>query len=159
MRRGMSLIHLLLLMLLTADAQVALADAQALKPFTTDGCSLWIDGTPTRPNLWRGCCVAHDKAYWLGGSAVQRRQADDDLKACVTERAGKGMAEYMYVNVLWGGSPYWLTPYRWGYGWSYSEGIRPRGYALPTPDEQKQIDALLPLAEKIIREDELLHSS
>ena len=56
------------------------------------------------------------------------------------------MAKYMYVNVRWGGSPYWMTPYRWGYGWNYWEGMKPRGYQRPSAEQQTQIDALLPAA-------------
>jgi hypothetical protein len=131
--------------------------ANALKPFATDGCSLWIDGTPKHPHLWRECCVAHDRAYWLGGTQEQRKRADDELKICVTQKIGKGMAEYMYVNVLWGGSPYWLAPYRWGFGWEYLEDGKPRGYKTPTIDEQRQIEKLLPEAEKIMLEDAARH--
>jgi hypothetical protein len=142
--------------LLVVDNVLA-TEANTLKPFATDGCSMWIDGTPKHPHLWRECCVAHDKAYWLGGTQEQRRQADDELKICVTQKIGKGMAEYMHVNVLWGGSPYWLAPYRWGFGWQYLEDGKPRGYKPPTPDEQLQIDKLLPEAEKIVLEDAARH--
>jgi hypothetical protein len=135
----------------------AYAQVNTLKPFTTDGCSLWLDGPPKQPNLWRSCCVAHDIAYWIGGTSTQRKQADAALKVCVTDTAGKGMAEYMYWNVLWGGSAYWLTPYRWGYGWQYLEEGKPRGYKTPTPEEQLHINQLLPLAEKLVAEDAAKH--
>jgi hypothetical protein len=143
--------------ILLAFGGTSYAQANTLKPFATDGCSMWIDGTPKHPHLWRGCCVAHDRAYWLGGTSEERRHADDQLRVCVNEKIGKGMAEYMYVNVLWGGSPYWLAPYRWGFGWEYLEDGKPRGYKTPTIDEQRQIDKLLPEAEKIILEDTARH--
>lgn len=143
--------------LLMLVSQQASAEANRLKPFSTDGCSLWVDGTPTKTNLWRDCCVAHDKAYWLGGSQEQRQQADTNFKLCVSEKAGRSMAEYMYVNVLWGGSAYWLTPYRWGYGWNYWEAGKPRGYKIPSPEEQLQIARLIDDAEKTIAQDALMH--
>jgi hypothetical protein len=128
-----------------------------LKPFTTDGCSMWVDGTLEHPNLWRHCCVAHDKAYWLGGTAEQRKQADEELEMCVKQEQGAVMADYMYNMVRWGGHPDWLTPYRWGYGWTYLNNGTPREYKVPTEGEQRQIDELLPKAEKFIAADEVKH--
>lgn len=136
-----------------------IAQANTLKPFTTDGCSLWMDGTPAQPNLWRHCCVVHDKAYWLGGTEAERKAADDTIQACVKEAQGPGMADYMYTHIRWGGSPYWFSLYRWGYGWDYWENWKPRGYKQPTPEEQAQIDRLLPAAEAVIAEDARLHSA
>jgi hypothetical protein len=127
--------------------------ASELKPFSTDGCSMWIDGTPEQPNLWRHCCVAHDLAYWLGGSETQRQAADAAIESCVVEAQGSGMARYMYANVRWGGSPYWMTSYRWGYGWDYWEGMKPRGYREPSAAEQAQIEALLPAAKATQQKD------
>lgn len=133
------------------------AQENNLKPFTTDGCSMWMDGTPKHPYLWRHCCVAHDKAYWIGGSAQQRADADDELKACVKTAMGTGMANYMHTGVIIGGSPLWLTPYRWGYGWSYLDETTLRGYKLLTKAEQTQVTSLLPQAEQTIVEDALKH--
>ncbi len=131
--------------------------ANPLKPFTTDGCSMWIDGTPEQPNLWRHCCVAHDLAYWQGGSKTQRQQADADLLTCVEQAHSSGMANYIYANVRWGGSPYWITSYRWAYGWDYLDGVWPRGYKVPTTEEQAQINAQMPAAQEIIRRDTELY--
>lgn len=129
--------------------------AGTLKPFTTDGCSMWLDGTPERPHLWRHCCVAHDLDYWQGGTEEQRLKSDERIRACVSKAQGKAMADYMYANVRWGGSPYWMTTYRWGYGWDYWEGFLQRGYKKPSAEEQAQIEALLPAAMRLIAEDAL----
>lgn len=129
--------------------------AHQLTPFATDGCSLWLDGTYTQPNLWRHCCVAHDLAYWLGGTQAQRKAADNAIEACVAKAQGPGMADYIYTNVRWGGSPYWMTSYRWGFGWPYWQGIKPRGYAQPSREEQYQIAQLLPAANALIAADAL----
>ncbi len=124
-----------------------------LKPFATDGCSLWIGGTIEQPNLWRHCCVAHDLDYWKGGSEAQRKKSDEAIQACVKTAQGPGMANYMYSNVRWGGSPYWIAPYRWGYGWDYLDGAWPRGYKVPTPEEQLLIDQAMPAALQVIADD------
>jgi len=128
-----------------------------LAPFTTDGCSMWIDGTPNQPWLWRHCCVAHDRDYWIGGTAMERRASDQRLHKCVMDIAGKFMGGYMYTFVIPGGSPYWLTPYRWGYGWSYLEEGKWRGYKSLSDDELAQANALIPDAEKTITEDAIQH--
>ncbi|HSF07446.1 MAG TPA: hypothetical protein VLG10_16825 [Methylomirabilota bacterium] len=36
--------------------------------FTSDACSLWPDGA------WPTCCVDHDKIYWRGGTAEERKK-------------------------------------------------------------------------------------
>lgn len=83
------------------------------KPFTSDGCTLWPDGP------WGGCCVAHDYAYWKGGTAKMRKQADKDLRDCVAARGYPVIGWVMYVGVRLFGSVYWPVPWRWGYGWRY----------------------------------------
>lgn len=135
------------------------SQANNLKPFATDGCSMWIDGTIEQPNLWRHCCVAHDLDYWQGGSEAQRKKSDEDIQVCVKEAQGSQMADYIYTNVRWGGSPYWMNYYRWGYGWDYLDGSWPRGYKVPTPEEQMQIDQLLPAAHQLMRDDALKNPS
>jgi hypothetical protein len=141
--------------LLTLLFIASTSQASNLKPFATDGCSMWIDGTIEQPNLWRHCCVAHDLDYWQGGSEAQRKKSDENIQACVKAALGPGMANYMYSNVRWGGSPYWMSTYRWGYGWDYLDVLWPRGYKLPTPEEQAKIDQLLPAAHQLIRDDAL----
>lgn len=145
----------LLILLFIAPVIAHNSQANELKPFTTDGCSLWIDGTIENPNLWRHCCVAHDLDYWQGGSEEQRKQSDENIQACVKDSQGSGMANYIYSNVRWGGSPYWMSTYRWGYGWDYLDGSWPRGYKAPTPEEQAQIDRLLPAAHQLMHDDAL----
>ena len=147
----------ILLFLFVAQLIAPTSHASELKPFTTDGCSLWIDGTLQQPNLWRHCCVAHDLDYWKGGSEAQRKASDARIQACVKEAQGTGMANYIYTNVRWGGSPYWMNHYRWGYGWDYFDGVWPRGYKVPTEQEQQLIDQAMPAALKVIAEDAILN--
>lgn len=103
-----------------------------LAPFTTDGCSLFPNRAVLTSADWCGCCVTHDLAYWRGGTVDERLQADQQLRACVLRVSGsEALAELMFSGVRSGGSPYFFTTYRWGYGWSYG-----RGYAPLTPEER-----------------------
>lgn len=113
------------------------AYAADLKPFTSDGCSAFPDGTPTQQDLWLKCCVEHDKAYWQGGTYQQREQADEVLRSCVADIGEPLLAELMQAGVRIGGSPFLPTNFRWGYGWPF-----PRGYAALTEKEKAQIKAL-----------------
>lgn len=123
------------LMLFTAAIAISLiAQADELKPFTTDGCSVFPDGTFEQTSLWVDCCIRHDLAYWKGGSREDRRVADEVLKQCVANIGEPEIAQLMEAGVRAGGSPYFPTPYRWGYGWSY-----PRGYATLTSEDQAQV--------------------
>lgn len=105
--------------------------AEQIKPFTSDGCSGFPDGTLQQQTLWQSCCLEHDKAYWQGGTYQQRLNADLALKQCVASVGEPVIAELMLSGVRVGGSPYWPTQFRWGYGWSY-----PHGYA-NDPTKQK----------------------
>ena len=81
-----------------------------LKPFKTDGCSMFPDG------MWRECCVEHDKAYWRGGTKEQRKEVDKKLYQCVKAKGYPIIAKLMYYGVRIGGAPYFPTPWRWGFG-------------------------------------------
>lgn len=135
--RGRSL--LFVLVLLTALTACATAGAADLREFSSDGCSLFPDGTVGDRTKWCDCCFAHDMAYWQGGTEEERKSADAALRDCVLERTGdQALAETMYLGVRAGGHPVFPTWYRWAYGWSYGRGYRPL-----TEDEKAQVrDAL-----------------
>jgi len=84
------------------------------RPFATDACTAWLDGP------WRHCCVAHDMAYWCGGSAQARRRADRELRACVAAAVdgwrGAVLGALVYTGVRVGGPPWLPTRGHWGYG-------------------------------------------
>ena len=109
-----------------------------LLPFKSDGCSLFFEGTYSDRDLWLDCCVAHDMAYWRGGTFNERRAADEALKRCVAETGQQFVAEIMEKGVRAGGSPFFLTSYRWGYGWR-----EPRGYFTLTEAERQMAEQLL----------------
>lgn len=116
---------------------------QILEPFASDGCSAFPDGTFAHNELWLQCCVAHDLAYWQGGTYDDRLQADKALKQCVAKVGQQEIAQLMLAGVRVGGTPFLPTSFRWSYGWPY-----PRGYREPTPEEQQQIKKLLPSAQQ-----------
>jgi len=118
----------------------ARADALSPQPdyrFSSDGCSggmSWnwraLSGAPPP---WEGCCVAHDLAYWQGGTRADRRAADRALRRCVIAKAGDyaligqclitALAWIMWATVRLFGGPYLPWRFRWGFGWHW-----PRGY-------------------------------
>ncbi len=95
-----------------------------LKPFTSDGCSAFPDGTLEHNKLWLKCCTEHDYAYWKGGTSLERQESDLALKQCVSKIGEKEIALIMLAGVRIGGSPYLPTQFRWGYGWPYPKHYR-----------------------------------
>jgi hypothetical protein len=117
-----------------------------IKPFTTDGCSVFPDGTREQQSLWVNCCIRHDLAYWKGGTEEERLRADIALKDCVTEIGRPELAKLMLAGVRFGGSPYYPMPYRWGYGWPYL-----RGYEPLTAEEKEEIRRKLEMLQIMIK--------
>ncbi|WP_286265203.1 hypothetical protein [Thalassotalea atypica] len=115
------------------------ASASKLKPFTTDGCSSFPDGTLNQRDLFLPCCIRHDLAYWQGGSVAQRLQVDQAFSACIVSVGKPKLAKLMFLGVRVGGAPYLPTPFRWGYGWPY-----PKGYGKLTEAEMVQVNELTP---------------
>ena len=124
-------IKILMLMVLVP---LSMSYADELKPFSSDGCSAFPDGTLAERELWLKCCTEHDYAYWKGGSYQQRVEADMQLKNCVAEVGEEAVALVMLAGVRVGGSPFFPTRFRWGYGWSY-----PKFYGALTPKELERI--------------------
>lgn len=114
----------------------ACASPRVLREFTTDGCSLFPDAGGDA--CWADCCIEHDRVYWRGGTADERRRADRALRECVARTGRTRLAGLMYAGVRVGGLPLWPTGFRWGYGWGYG-----RGYEPLTPQEQQDARAKL----------------
>jgi hypothetical protein len=117
-----------------------------LKTFTTDGCSAFPNGTMEQQSLWLNCCIKHDLSYWKGGTYQQRLTADLALEQCVTNIGEPKVAKLMLAGVRVGGSPYYPTTYRWGYGWPYL-----RGYKALSAAEKQQVKDKLNLLELMIK--------
>ena len=108
-----------------------------LRPFASDGCSLFPDSSIITGDDWCSCCFEHDIAYWKGGTEAEREAADRALQACVVAKTGDELLGFaMYEGVRAGGSPYFYNWYRWGYGWEYG-----RNYQALTPDAIFEADA------------------
>ena len=125
--------------LLQACGQSGEHDLHALKPFSSDGCSLFPDSSAITSHDWCDCCFQHDVAYWRGGTAEQREEADQLLRQCVIDKTGNSaLATLMYEGVRVGGSPYFHTWYRWAYGWRAD-----RNYQALTDSENELADRLM----------------
>jgi hypothetical protein len=115
------------------------AHAADLRPFASDGCSLFPDGAIKDRTKWCACCLSHDIAYWQGGTKKERKMADEALRDCVRERTNdQGLAETMYLGVRVGGHPAFPAWYRWGYGWPYGRGHKP----LSDAEKQRVLERL-----------------
>lgn len=128
------------LLLLAATFFPLIGAANGHKPeiheFATDGCSRFPDHSLISNDDWCHCCVAHDLAYWRGGTAEERLAADETLRTCVEKATrNRALANLMFTGVRAGGVPYFYTSYRWGYGWKYG-----RNYTALTPAEQELVD-------------------
>ncbi|ALO35259.1 hypothetical protein CMT41_11405 [Colwellia sp. MT41] len=129
-----------LVIILLAITSTTVYSADEIKPFISDGCSSFPDGTLEDKDLWLSCCTAHDFAYWVGGTYQDRVEADESLRLCVTNVGEPVIAKLMLAGVRVGGTPYLPTKFRWGYGWPY-----PRGYKVINEQENKKVQAQLKL--------------
>ena len=121
---------LIFLFLITSS----LIQAKTIKPFVSDGCSSFPNGTFKQKELWLSCCTVHDYAYWKGGTYADRFKADVDMQQCVSDSGEPEIGILMLAGVRVGGNPFINTKFRWGYGWPY-----PRFYKALTPAELIQI--------------------
>jgi hypothetical protein len=118
------------------------AFATELKPFYTDLCTFFPEGTRLEPRLWEDCCVQHDLVYWAGGSKAQQKQSDKELKQCVTDKAGKMWGNLMYRGVRMGHLSPIKSKMKWGHGWGDN-----RSFQVLDKSEIVTIKALLQTAE------------
>ena len=128
------IIRLVIAVVLLILASCQSSGSKIIAPFTTDGCSDFPEGTLAHKDLWHKCCTAHDLKYWAGGSYNERLQADLELRACVKTVGEPIIADIMLAGVRVGGSPWWPTSFRWGYGWPFTNG-----YKELTQVEQEQV--------------------
>lgn len=150
--------RMLLAFSLLCSFQLIADDAISIRPFVTDGCSTFPDGTLADRQRWQDCCIAHDLAYWAGGTREDRKAVDEAFAQCIAEHSDIRLSEAMRIGVRFGGSPIFPTSYRWGYGWPFW-----RGYAPLTEQEKQQIidaiDRMPPDALEVRNEWQLLDFS
>lgn len=96
-----------------------------LKSFETDGCTLFADGTFSRPGLWKHCCSEHDLRYWFGGSQADMDSSDLRLRTCVQKVAGENWATVIYSGVRAGHHSPIKNKYQWNWGWSRPREKKP----------------------------------
>lgn len=109
--------NFILFTLLFSTQSFAISD-NALKPFVTDYCTAYTEGTRAQPNLWKHCCEEHDLYFWAGGSIDDRKATDLRLKACVEKTGAKLQATLIYTAVTIGGkSPIRFKTKEWGHAW------------------------------------------
>lgn len=107
----------------------------AIKPFESDGCSCVPDGPHSDPDRWTPACEEHDRTYWAGGSHRDRLNADRKLKASIKKSGHPFVSEIYFIGTRFGGSPYFPTPWRWGFGYPWPRAYQkhPKSHIL-TPD-------------------------
>ena len=91
------------------------------RPFITDGCTGWIDGT--RNYDWSHCCQKHDLQMWAGGSKENRKAADRELKQCIKSNSN-GFHAFVMATGVWIGSlsPIKIESKKWGNAWGKNAG-------------------------------------
>ncbi len=99
------------------DLWVKIENDPPVKPFKSDGCSMWVDA-------WDGislysACFIHDLKYWAGypGEDVERLVADAELMMDVARLLNETkMAEIMFHGVRVGGHEMFKRNFSWGFG-------------------------------------------
>lgn len=110
-----------------------------VKPFETDLCTGYKEGTSKIPLLWADCCKEHDLYLWAGGKRKQRRQADRRLRQCVRDKGAPIHGITMWLGVRLGTlSPIKIKGHQWGNAW----GSKVRREKL-TPEEIESLHASL----------------
>jgi hypothetical protein len=110
--------NILLIFLSCIFITSATAATVPLRPFATDYCTAYIEGTREHPNLWKHCCEEHDLYFWAGGSLDDRKASDLRLKSCVEKTGATVHAILIYTAVSIGGaSPIRFKTKEWGNAW------------------------------------------
>ena len=115
----------ILLLLLLSSISFSVNASGSLKPFKTDFCTYFPEGTLENPNLWKQCCFDHDLRYWFGGSSEDMLLADSKLKTCVTARAGSFYGNLMYYGRRAGHFSPIKNEHKWSWGWSEERELSP----------------------------------
>lgn len=112
--KNLKLLTLLFTLIITPAVQAELK----LNQFETDGCTMFVDGPPKGPGLWRNCCIEHDLRYWFGGSKDDMAVTDLRLKSCINKVAGASWANLIYKGVRIGHYSPIKNKRKWSWGWT-----------------------------------------
>jgi hypothetical protein len=100
-----------------------------LKPFVTDFCTNYPEGTKEEPDLWKHCCLIHDLYFWAGGSKEDRTNADKELKECIEATGATQIARLVYLAVRAGSySPIKYPDKKWSNGWTDRQDFGPLSF-------------------------------
>ncbi|MEY4615487.1 MAG: hypothetical protein RJB66_447 [Pseudomonadota bacterium] len=80
-----------------------------IQNFTSDGCSVYKSLSHAN---WEFCCVAHDFAYWKGGTQAEKRMADLKFHQCLKDRNATDVELETWFTAV-----YEFGDDRWGSGW------------------------------------------
>lgn len=112
MMKGFIIVTLLLNVAVSVQAQTLLS-------FETDYCTNYAEGTLTKPDQWKHCCLVHDMYFWAGGLRKDRDNADLELKACIEDTGAPMQARIIYYAVRAGSfSPIKYPKRQWNNGWN-----------------------------------------
>jgi hypothetical protein len=126
---------------------LSLSAQASLKPFTSDYCTWFPEGTIQRPQLWKHCCLEHDLYYWMGGNRNDRWRVDQLLKQCVQQTHAPRAANIMYRAVRAGSwSPIKMKGRKWGHGWQ----LKRKHYQSLTTSEMQLILDYLTLSNRYV---------
>ncbi len=110
-----------------------------LKPFLTDYCTSYPEGTRQKPELWKHCCVEHDLYFWAGGSKSDRKETDVRLRECVAATGAHRQAKLIYAAVSIGAnSPIRFKTKQWGHAFEN----RTRYLALTAEESNLVVESL-----------------
>ena len=112
-----------------------------LASFTTDGCSMYPNGT------WLHCCLAHDLSYWAGGTVDEKNEVDHELAQCLAKNGSTLNTKVMTGGVQIGGGANNVLPWAWGYGWKKN-----LGYASLNSHELKEVETQMSSVIPVMRE-------
>jgi len=103
----------------------SLGFGSVLKPFETDYCTNFPEGTKQEPERWKDCCLYHDLYFWAGGTKQERKKADSDLRDCIHKTGAHRIAQLVYLGVRAGYySPIKYAQKKWSNGWDYQNSYR-----------------------------------
>jgi hypothetical protein len=113
---------LIALLLLSLNVKAAIEE---LRPFKTDYCTSYPEGTKSDPELWKHCCLSHDMFFWAGGSRQDRYISDLELRRCIEKTGARNQARLIYYAVRLGSySPVKYPDKKWGNGWNKQPDFR-----------------------------------
>ena len=102
-------------------------------PADSDGCTFIGHAfrlfTKEKQLPFKGCCVVHDKVYYYGGDLKLRKEADYQLRRCITNHGYPVLAWIMwaFVRAFSGPKILYIIPNPFPWHWEKKVTILPKG--------------------------------